>query len=419
MISVKDMYTIYTENVKQYRLGDVIEFMLLTRQKDSFNLALKNKQGMCSVEEVHNSFSKFTFTSDVDLSVREVISELDNWLARADSNLVDDLSMLPYVCAAREQLEQRKTNWNVHQACNGDDTSANSSGHTRSPLAKNLMPEILSFGVNDKPTGFQIPGHNLKDGETCMAQVSDAIGSPEVCDEVLSSPCNDDKSVQMQANDFQNKKENDSYNFYQAVDGQHLILHSINLKCLLHNCGSYGRLPHRIHGKILQLETVTQSEAMRKRYRYLSHFSLTTPFQLCEIELSDSLPLDALSLFIDEIKNREKQRKRVARKEQEEKIKAEVASATEILTRPYNFSQPSHDFSPNFFMDDFEALGSSAVVSVSPPAMLPVILVHHKLICLDEVLKYASYVPKMFPYVEVRNHLLIRVLPSTAGGRHY
>ncbi|CAI9285856.1 unnamed protein product [Lactuca saligna] len=35
-----------------------------------------------------------------------------------------------------------------------------------------------------------------------------------------------------------------------------------------------------ISGKILQLESVTQSEAMRRRYRYLSHFSLTTTFQL-------------------------------------------------------------------------------------------------------------------------------------------
>lgn len=37
----------------------------------------------------------------------------------------------------------------------------------------------------------------------------------------------------------------------------------------------------RISGRILQLETVTQSEAMRKRYRFLSHFSLTTTLEVC------------------------------------------------------------------------------------------------------------------------------------------
>lgn len=37
---------------------------------------------------------------------------------------------------------------------------------------------------------------------------------------------------------------------------------------------------YRISGKILQLDTITQSEAMRRRYRYLSHFPLTTTFQV-------------------------------------------------------------------------------------------------------------------------------------------
>lgn len=37
-------------------------------------------------------------------------------------------------------------------------------------------------------------------------------------------------------------------------------------------------------------------------------------FQLCEIDLSEILPPDALSPFMDEIKKREKQRKRIAKK---------------------------------------------------------------------------------------------------------
>lgn len=98
----------------------------------------------------------------------------------------------------------------------------------------------------------------------------------------------------------------------------------------------------RIRGRILQLETVSQSESTRRRLRFLSHFSLTTTFQVlklpvlwdaclvcychcwfsfwlkntqfCEIDLSEALPSDALHPFMDEIKKREKQRKQVARK---------------------------------------------------------------------------------------------------------
>lgn len=44
-------------------------------------------------------------------------------------------------------------------------------------------------------------------------------------------------------------------------------------------------LGYRISGKILQMESVTQSEAMRRRYRFLSHFSLTTTFQVLAVML--------------------------------------------------------------------------------------------------------------------------------------
>jgi hypothetical protein len=112
-ISVKDLYTLHITNVKQYQVGDNIEFSFLTRKKDSFTLSYKNKQetdnSSCSQLNVYDPFSKFTLTSDVDLSVRHAISDLDGWLARADSGLVDDLEKLPYVSDAMQQLKQRKS----------------------------------------------------------------------------------------------------------------------------------------------------------------------------------------------------------------------------------------------------------------------------------------------------------------------
>ncbi|CAL5325494.1 unnamed protein product [Camellia sinensis] len=317
-------------------LGDGLtgnfKFMLLTRPKDSITLSLKNKQGIGTNEGAPASFSKFIFTSDVDLSVRKAISDLDSWLARADSGLVDDLEKLPYVCAAMEQLEHRRKYWNEQRV-----SHVNIAGHEPCKL----------------------------DGEVCLDQNVDVFEPLEEQEGALSSSYEDSKSVQRNFDGLRDRNEKDSYNFYQAVDGQHLILHPLNMKCLLHHYGSYDMLPHRISGKILQLETVTQSEAIRRRYRFLSHFSLTTTFQLCEIDLSDLLPPDALSPFMDEIKNREKQRKRLARKEREEKNSAEVVSTHCVLV-PSNFAQCSRDTSPTFSMDDFEALGSSVTSSSLP-----------------------------------------------------
>ncbi|KAI5421572.1 hypothetical protein KIW84_045115 [Lathyrus oleraceus] len=102
MISVKDLYSVHITNVKQYQVGDNIEFTFLTRKKDSFTLSHTNKQetgnSSCGKGDVCDPFSKFRLTIDVDFSVRHAISDLDGWLARADSGLVNDLEKLPYLC---------------------------------------------------------------------------------------------------------------------------------------------------------------------------------------------------------------------------------------------------------------------------------------------------------------------------------
>jgi hypothetical protein len=347
MISSKDLYTIYLENVVQHCVGDTIEFMLLTRQKASFILSQKNKQGIDKNDEVCDSYSKFTYTSDVNVSVRKAMSELDGWLARADSGLVDDIERLPYVCAAMEHLEERKKSWNSNQASIGSNVSTSSDSLPRSPLTFSPSTDVGN-----------------SDSDKSTDQSADASEVCEDQDGGESFSKDDNNSMQKRT------QEKDSYSFYQAVDGQHLILHPLNMKCLLHHYGSYENLPNRISGKILQLETVTQSEAIRRRYRYLSHFSLTTTFQLCEIDASDILPPSALSPFMDQIQNREKQRNRIAKKEQEEKLKSEAEAVREyVVVSPSELARSYNNNIPTFSNDEFEALGSPVVVSSSPPAI--------------------------------------------------
>ncbi|KAL4387548.1 hypothetical protein GQ457_09G008550 [Hibiscus cannabinus] len=382
MVSQKDLYTIYIENVRQCCVGNTIEFMLLTRQKDSFVPSQKSKKETSSTEsgekDMYDPFSKFIFTSDVDLSVRQAISDLDSWLARADAGLVDDLEKLPYVCAAMEQLEQRKKYWKEHQTTDGNKTSINTVCEVESDRftlkASKANGNIHNSGGRALSSGDDEHNKCIFNSKTDVSNEGSrldrsavVVESVEAKDSSLSLSNEECQNLQECLDGSKDAKDNDSYNFYQAVDGQHIILHPLNVKCLLHHYGSYDLLPHRVSGRILELETVTQSEAVRRRYRYLSHFSLTTTFQLCEIDLSGILPSDALLPFMDEIKRREKQRKQLARKEQKEKIKAEVAAAVQFTPMISSFGHSSYNDSPSFSMDDFEALGSSNVISSSPP----------------------------------------------------
>ncbi|XP_027350497.1 RING finger protein 10 isoform X2 [Abrus precatorius] len=379
MISAKDLYTLHITDVKQYGVGDNVEFTFLTRKKDSFTLSHKNKKGTDVTShgdgDLCDPFCKFTLTSDVDLSVRHAISDLDGWLARADSGLVDDLEKLPYVCAAMQQLEQRKRYWNEHRSCDSEKSSKLIDyGHQIPSTDGNAVDtddENCSNGSRTSSTDFHDQSKVIMLDKSIAEACSDNTLDVEkelIEQEVnLSSSYEDKNGIERHSNGTGDAKENDSYNFYQAADGQHLILHPLNMKCLLHHYGSYDMLPHRISGRILQLETITQSEAMRRRYRFLSHFPLTTTFQLCEVDLSEMLPPEALAPFMDEIKKRANQRKQLAKKERKEKIKAE-ATSTYSLPIPLNYQLSSRESPPTFSMDDFEALGNSTMSS-SPPVV--------------------------------------------------
>lgn len=227
MISPKDLYTLFVDNVKQYSVGDTIEFMLLSRQKDSFTISHKSKQEKDAMlgcdDESYDPFSKFTFTSDVDLSVRKAISELDGWLVRAESGLVDDLEKLPYVCAAMEQLEQRKKYWNEQRATDNNksgsfvvlstanNTNGNSEGST-------LGHGTLSNGFNDHNKCSDNLLVDKSDDGTCSDQSVDAAESFEGHENLLSSSYDESKIVQGHSYSSESLKHKDSYNFYQVTD---------------------------------------------------------------------------------------------------------------------------------------------------------------------------------------------------------
>jgi hypothetical protein len=234
MISPKDLYTIYIEDVKKYCVGDKIELMLLTRQKGSITLSYKNKQDMdimpCCNDEICDPYSKFTFTSDVELSVRKAMSDLDGWLARADSGLVNDLEKLPYVCAAMEQLEQRKKYWNDHGACESNrsckisDSQAASHVYASTAYATHTDHEACGFGRGTLSTDvneqIEWSGNFISDksnGGARLDQTADENELLEGQDTFLSSSY-DEKSLQRHSNDSEDANDNNSYNFYQVTD---------------------------------------------------------------------------------------------------------------------------------------------------------------------------------------------------------
>lgn len=106
--------------------------------------------------------------------------------------------------------------------------------------------------------------------------------------------------------------------FYQSSDGQHLYLHSINIRMLQAMFGSLEHAPKTITGRILQKESCSMTEELRKRLKYLQHLPVTCQFDVVEIEFessSDIISDEIQAKFKDELIQRHKNRQRRAREE--------------------------------------------------------------------------------------------------------
>lgn len=104
--------------------------------------------------------------------------------------------------------------------------------------------------------------------------------------------------------------------FYQAVDGQHLYMHSINNRMLQAQFGGLANCPPIVTGKIVHREHFSVSDALRKRIKYLQHLPLTSIITIVEVTfMADLFSPEVKEQFAEEINQRKRDRQRRARDE--------------------------------------------------------------------------------------------------------
>jgi hypothetical protein len=80
------------------------------------------------------------------------------------------------------------------------------------------------------------------------------------------------------------------YYFYQAEDGQPVVLHAACVRVLLAHYGAYENLPLTLEAPVVELEQHTQDEDTRRRSAHLRHLPLTTTYTLAELDLEGLVP---------------------------------------------------------------------------------------------------------------------------------
>ena len=119
------------------------------------------------------------------------------------------------------------------------------------------------------------------------------------------------------------------YYFYQAEDGQPVVLHSACVRVLLAHHGGYDSLPLTLESPIVELERHTQDEDTRRRAAHLRHLPLTTQYAIAELDMTTLVPHAVLKEHGEELRRRETFRKRRANAERKAEAAAVAAEARE------------------------------------------------------------------------------------------
>uniref|UniRef100_A0A1L8DSU4 E3 ubiquitin-protein ligase RNF10 n=1 Tax=Nyssomyia neivai TaxID=330878 RepID=A0A1L8DSU4_9DIPT len=114
----------------------------------------------------------------------------------------------------------------------------------------------------------------------------------------------------------------DFFYFYQATDGQNLFLHTINNRMIQAQFGELRNGPETLSGRIVQKDSFTMDETLRKRLKYLQHLPIACQFDVVEIVFD--VPIvspEVMETFEGELKGRAKNRQVRAREERIREIK--------------------------------------------------------------------------------------------------
>jgi hypothetical protein len=96
--------------------------------------------------------------------------------------------------------------------------------------------------------------------------------------------------------------------YFLASDGQLVFLHPLNIKMLYREYGMYHLFPGTIEASVLELEEVTQTEEIRRKYRYLGHLPIGCEYLLCEIDMSSLVSVETMRAFSTELNQRQMKR---------------------------------------------------------------------------------------------------------------
>lgn len=118
-----------------------------------------------------------------------------------------------------------------------------------------------------------------------LQQAGDATESDKVAVRPSHHPIHRDNSP---AKDFY---------FYQAIDGQHVYLHPLDIRILKHEFGDYDQFPRTLQVRATNVQESTLTEDLRKKCKYLGHLPLACDVTFLEINVRDIVSPETIQVY--------------------------------------------------------------------------------------------------------------------------
>uniref|UniRef100_A0A8C5PNR0 E3 ubiquitin-protein ligase RNF10 n=1 Tax=Leptobrachium leishanense TaxID=445787 RepID=A0A8C5PNR0_9ANUR len=327
----KDLKSVVATETRFYAVGDTITMQLMKREKGvlvamPISKWMRLDEPIHLGDEEHSEFSKLLLASQDQILNQVIANEKEALLEQ--HRVEQDTPEACFIEAAIQELKDREDRLGVPANTKVEDDSSSMEA-----LKLNVTPERLIPGLPNKVVQYS----SAFDEEIIDEQISqeseplvdftaeDAqppLEDPPTLEEDLEQKYEHSASYSRQASSDTNAHY---YYFYQAEDGQHLFLHPVNVRSLVHEYGSLDHCPEKITAAVVEIDGFTMTEEVRRRHRYLCHLPLTGEFSICEMALlPPTVSPETLMFFADEVEKRKRLRQRKARDERRREKRIEI-----------------------------------------------------------------------------------------------
>lgn len=324
----KDLKSVAATETRLYSVGDTITMQLMRREKGVLVAMPKSKwmkldEPIHLGDEEHSLFSKLLLASKEQI-LKQVINE-------EKTALLEQYSVegeTPEACFIEAAIQDLKDRQDLLQAPYKQDVGSTEAHAEVLEVEKHTQEEKShsDYSVVHYASAFDEELQDPLCEDLCQSLESASLAS-------VSAEGSD--LVPTDETTFAQKSKPAAvpscsgpphyYYFYQAVDGQHIYLHPVNVRCLVHQYGSLEQCPETITATVVEIDGFTVTEEVRRRHRYLCHLPLTCEFSICEMSLGPpAVSEQTLAYFADEVEKRKRQRQRKARDERRREKRIEI-----------------------------------------------------------------------------------------------